>query len=416
MAGDLLDRFGRFVMKTSKNAPPCPRCEGPGEETGGTVTCRDCGFVGALMEWLQATSGAPSGQVGSPPRNSRIKQHEPSPGAVAFDVPATGKSGGLLFFALLWIGATAVGSVGLLFAIRTQGIDWSDSDLPIEFVPLILIVFWAVGLGLLSAGLRAKFSKHLLVLHDKTLICVSEFFGKKKTSSFPFSGITSIAVIEFYRSNYEPVYGVEIRSASKKFRFGTSLDDDEKGWLVAELKALVFPEKSVPTTMTAGIPTKRDRFELVIPAAPLNASYWSSILIALIIVGSFLALGLSPLMKDAGAFRPFWTGLNLLFLAVVISIFIWTLIQSRIESKVIYDGKRVAVLRLRNTRTISEEAIDAEEVRRVALYAINNANRKHCYSVALIAEERVLLVFRWRPIEIARPFAEDLRKRLDLPE
>ncbi|MEM9080108.1 MAG: hypothetical protein AAGC74_05385 [Verrucomicrobiota bacterium] len=423
MLKNLPDKIARAAIKAGKGRLSCPRCQSEGQLTGQTYTCSTCGFIGAPLEWFPSASGAPLGSPGAPPPASNIKKLSPSPSSTAFEIPASGKSGGLFFFAIFWLLITGLITAGFVYSITTKGWDSIESDFPREWLPIILPlffgIFWAIGLGVLYFALKTKLSKHLLLLKDHTLVHVREFIGRKKTISFPFSQITSIAAVEFYSKNYVPVYGIEIRSSSKKSRFGASLDDLEKGWLVAELNHLVFPPKENPTPTTGLIlemPNPKSRFELPVPPTVMKAADYFGSALGLTIVSVFIALGLSPLMNDAGFFRFLWLGFSSLFLLAILGGIIKHVSQRNISESILFDGEKLTLRKSRNNRTLSEKSLPLADLRRVALYPSSSSNSQGRFAASLITPDQVIPIFRWKPQDLARPFVTELRAKLNLPE
>lgn len=125
--------------------------------------------------------------------------------------------------------------------LEMDGVPMSPTS-GVLFLSFILLLPWVVVGGLLCSGVRGKHTKHSLRIQHGHLDYVQALFGKERIRRLALTEIESIAAKVFYEQNYRPVYGVEVRSGRKKIRFGSTLDDAEKGWLVAELKAVVFPK------------------------------------------------------------------------------------------------------------------------------------------------------------------------------
>ena len=101
-------------------------------------------------------------------------------------------------------------------------------------------------------------------------------FGTIKEKSLVTSQVTSVAQIEFYQQNYQPVYGVEIRGRDGKFRFGTTLEEAEKAWLVADIKRAVLATDPSAAPVAAIAPEviaaqRQSSFSFPLPASPKGA-------------------------------------------------------------------------------------------------------------------------------------------------
>ena len=381
--------------------------------------------MGAPLEWFPNDKyRVPSGKPGSPPAFTRIKVREPSPGSTAFEIPASGRSGGLLIFAFIWLAILSpITFIHLFIGPIELDVDIDISEnyqwlLPFA-VNFFLILFWVIGLVILHKGLSAKFSKHLILLKDDHLAHGRELFWTKKATSFPFSEISSIAAIEFYEKNYTPVFGIEIRSPGKKVRFGSSLSNEEKGWLVAELNHLVFPpaEKATPTGETSSNRlTSQGPFEVPIPRRKMKAIDWVGVPIGLVISGSFIAIGLSPLMEDDGTFRLLWTGMSSIFFLVIVATLVWQASQRSTQKRIVSDGTHLSLRKVRHHRTRSEkQLLPLTELNRVALYPLGGSNAEIRYAASLITATRVIPLFRWLPREIAQDVVQELCRKLSLP-
>ena len=419
----LFNKIGRAAVTAGKGAATCPRCEGDGKTTGQTYTCSSCGFVGAPLEWFPNNSyKVPKGKAGSPPVITRIKKLEPTPGATTFEIPASKRSGGLILFGIIFLSIL----IPITLIFLSLGTGSLSGDIPEEYrwlvpfcVTLFLIVFWVAGLVVLYHGLVAKYSKHLLLLRDNHLVHGREFFWTKKATTFPLSEISSIAAIEFYQENYTPVFGVEIRSPKKKVRFGSSLTNDEKGWLVAELNHLVFPPAKEPEATSKLLPGEsisHSPFEVLIPRPKKKPVDWLGAPIGLVISGAFIFIGLSPLMADEPEFRFIWISASSLFAFIILVVLAWQGIQRTTQKSIVSDGTHLFLRKVRHHRTHRErQLLPLVELDRLALYPIGSANAETRYAASLITATQVIPLFRWLPRDLAQDVVQELRRKLHLP-
>jgi hypothetical protein len=101
----------------------------------------------------------------------------------------------------------------------------------------LVFLFLAAGLLILYTGLSLKHRSHRLLIGDGKLRHATRLGGREKLRIYPISDIKSVRQAEFYTQNYEPVYGIEIEVADRRrIRFGTQLMEDEKRWLVWEIR------------------------------------------------------------------------------------------------------------------------------------------------------------------------------------
>jgi hypothetical protein len=77
-------------------------------------------------------------------------------------------------------------------------------------------VFTMIGLGVLYAGLREKHLRHCLSVGGGKVALSKQVFGKPREKSLASHTLTSVSLKEFYRQNYQPVYGIEIKGPDRK--------------------------------------------------------------------------------------------------------------------------------------------------------------------------------------------------------
>jgi hypothetical protein len=108
------------------------------------------------------------------------------------------------------------------------------------FLYPFLAVFWAIGLGMLFLALHHKYACYRIRVTRDLVTLRREMFGRVKEKSLDAAQVSSVAQVVFYQQNYQPVYGVEVRGRDGKLRFGATLQEAEKAWLVADVKRTVF--------------------------------------------------------------------------------------------------------------------------------------------------------------------------------
>lgn len=232
-----------YKTLAKKGALSCPDCRAKAStiptSADDLITCVSCGTKALPLEWTRSPFAGET--VETPailPSSSRITRETGLSGSVSWNVPASGKSGGLMIFAILWCSITAIASSGFLLAILSSGGESrgdSSGWMPIPFFG----VFWFVGLGMFYAAFRNKYARHRISVSSDTVTLRRELFGRAKERSLPVGTVNSVAQVQFYQQNYEPVLGIEIRGHRGKLRFGSILTAEEKAWLVVEIKQAV---------------------------------------------------------------------------------------------------------------------------------------------------------------------------------
>jgi hypothetical protein len=168
---------------------------------------------------------------GKPPE-SKIDLKNMSSTEWMIHIPASGKSGGLLVFGIIWtlfcgVFVTAMFSSGM----QGQAVQ-GELILGIGF-------FVLVGIGMLYAAIRMKYAVHLLYLSPEFVRLQRQLWGGRKNRDAATQSITAVTKEVFYTQNYQPVFGIQIAAGNKKLRFGTGLTEAEKDWLVAEIRDAV---------------------------------------------------------------------------------------------------------------------------------------------------------------------------------
>ena len=86
-------------------------------------------------------------------------------------------------------------------------------------------------------------ARHRVSVGGGRLTLRREMLGRVSEKSLSCAGITTLEQREFYKQNDQPVYGIEIKGAEGKIRFGTKLEEAEKAWLVVELTEAALPNR-----------------------------------------------------------------------------------------------------------------------------------------------------------------------------
>ena len=172
----------------------------------------------------------------SPPAGSRIEVYEASDERLVVLVPPGGKEArGLGCFATMW---------NLFMVVFTT--IWVSAG-PLDFGPLAFIaLFWLIGIGLLIGWLKLKYERTLLLVEPSRVVVQHILFGCKQQQETELFSKSRATLAEAYSQNDVPVYSVAINGKDRTIRFGTSLTNGEKDWLVDRINALIAPGESVP--------------------------------------------------------------------------------------------------------------------------------------------------------------------------
>jgi hypothetical protein len=178
----LLDKVLAKLAK-AKGLLKCPRCgEKAGRISAGdeVVVCGACDYRGSVTEWAMQGAGEQETVIADPdrpPGGTRIVRRELGGGSVAWEVPPTGKGGGLLGFGILWTGFVAVFSAFFVPAALRGEV---EGNMPDWMGAVFLIPFWVVGLVMLYFGLRFKYARHLVVVDLRRVVLVRSLFNRTK--------------------------------------------------------------------------------------------------------------------------------------------------------------------------------------------------------------------------------------------
>ena len=224
-----------YALLRSKGAN-CPECGSsldlPRElpEGDDLLHCSACSWSGGMMDLMASNDGW--GEVREQPAGSKIVKSSMD-GGTQWLMPASKKPNFLCFFALLWLGFVGFITFTLLFG-TVEGED------PVWVFLLFLIPFWAVGLGVGYGGLRMMLMESILVVDQSEVRLMQRLFGKVKLKRLGREEVKCVERYTAYSQNERPVYGLRIATGGKeKIAFGSRLKEDEKRWLLSELREVL---------------------------------------------------------------------------------------------------------------------------------------------------------------------------------
>jgi DNA-directed RNA polymerase subunit RPC12/RpoP len=246
MLDSLKNKIKQQLFKAAMEAVAnfiCPKCgfkfnPFQGREItswGDKIVCQKCGHSLALAEAVKSQAELKVNPAGpfQQPAGSRIERKPVSGTELLFYIPSSGKGGFLLFFAVLWNAISWL----IFLAFLLSAWNGEGSWLAMTF----LLFFPLIGILLLYIALRVGFSAHLLYLSPDRIRLQRQLFASRKNYDLQTSRVASVRKVEFYQQNYQPVYGIELKSQEGKIRFGSVLTDDEKNWLCWEIREFIKP-------------------------------------------------------------------------------------------------------------------------------------------------------------------------------
>lgn len=421
---DGITMFGKFISSLESSqlnsaAPkglPCPGCGVVRMDLAGDpkrlITCSSCGHVAAASDWLGSLrSGKITGRVDQPPANTAITKHQAGSSTI-WEIPPSGRSGGMLLFGWIWTGFSVLILGGISYGMVSDG----DSSSSVEkLFPIgMLVLFLSIGVGMLYAAYRSKNAKHQVTVGGGMMTLRREWRGKVKELSLPISERICIAEVVFYSVNDNPVFGIEVKGGSSKFRFGSSLTPAEKGWLVADFrKAIGVGNDSLAVKHTAG---KQDVFSLAVPKS-----------------GSLLPIGVFFLLLSIGAAvfgwkivpgkegwamssqTILWVFSGIMFL--VGTVITWMFVRrSGFETRLDGSHGQLAIRRMKKGMTISEKVYERSTYRDIRTKETGHNNGRIMKSIELLIGGRSERLALWVDGNQADDFATAVREAMGGPQ
>lgn len=421
-----------------KGAMRCPDCgakpvELPAEWEG-LITCPSCGIKASVPEWAAGSeSGRLMGDADRPPAATAIRKETTGENAATWHMPAKGKFGFFMVFAVLWLGITVLVSGGFLFAILTGG--KIEGNMPTWALIPFFGIFYAVGFGMLYAGLREKFMSQSLSVGGGNITLKTRMFGREKSKSFPRNDRTSVSQKEFYQQNYKPVYGIEIKADGGKLRFGSTLTEDEKAWLVADIRNVIQKKpdgaagEASGVTLTMKVTKPQAAFSIPIPG-PGKSAIIASLLFAIIGIaffciglfviesrsvsgesGSAQGIGLIFSLMENG-FRTIWLLMSGVFAVIGIAMTGHTFMQMGKDRRIEGNASGISIRTYRRGLVFGEVSFPRHQVTDIRASQSGSNNGSPMKRVELIVGERAEKIASWMDGDQADALVADVRNAL----
>ncbi len=420
----------------------CPVCGGPAGELpknwGDVMVCASCGGRASLTEWAAgADSDRRAGIADQPPAGTKIRRETVGENLVIWHIPATGKFGFFMVFSVLWLLITGGVSGGFLVTFLTGG--KIEGDMPEWAMIPFFGLFWAVGLGMLYAAFRQKYMTHKVTIGSDQITLRKDMFGRSSEKSLARSSIAAISQKEFYQQNYKPIYGIEIRGMDGKMRFGSSLSDEDKAWLVADFnqvldggkKPVSQHETNAPAGGLAPIKVGNNRksvFSVSIPK-PGAGSLVGSLLFALIGIG-FVCIGIfaidgEPMPEDqsggiitwihflfANGFRTVWTLISSIFALAGVWMTFSTLIGMGKDRRIEGSESQISLRTYQNGLVTNEKSFPREHVHDIRGTESGKSNGTTMKRVELIIGDKTEKIVSWMDGDLADKLIQEVRAAL----
>lgn len=423
--------FTGFRKMSAKGLVACPECgEKTGDLSGQVVRCQSCGTAASVAEWTSDSRPAlPARQASSvtPPSPSKIVREQDATGSIVWQIPASGHSGGMLFFGIVWCAVTAVMSAGFLATILSG--KEIEGNVPEWWLILFASVFWATGLGVLYAGFRVKYARHRITAGNGLLTLRRELFGRSSEKSLPLESVRSVEEVEFYQKDYQPVHGIEIRAEKGKLRFGSALTPEEKSWMTANLRrALLKPPAHSLHEESAHAGGRQSYFSITLPSSRGHSSVMGVVLMVMALV--FIAM--TSVMFDGfpdlpgksvdwfdrifgfltGGFVTIWILFNSMFGLIGLGMVITEIRSRGIEKRLEGTEAEISFRSYRHGRVIRDRTFPRQTVTGIRASASGSSNGKTMKRVELIAGDTAEKLAWWIDGDLAEQFVTEARAAL----
>lgn len=423
------------MSASAKDGFSCPGCrvKATSKPQSGSdiLICSSCGIKASAAEWASGHA-APDVRVDTPPVSTGIRKNTDAFGGTAWDIPGSGKFGFFMIFSIFWLGITI--TVSGAFLLAALGGETTGGDVPEWVLIPFFAIFYIVGFGMLYAAFRQKFMKHRLTVSGDDVTLRKELFGRSREKNLAADTVKSVTQEVFYSQNYTPVYGIEIKGEKGKLRFGSMLREDEKAWLVADLReAILGSEEEVAPTFREGVSNVvgKSVFSLEIPGhgkGLLFASLLMAITGLAFLIGGFFLID-SGHMPDAeeglsvfdlvftlfdSVFLVFWSLFSGIFavLGIVGTVYLLRLRGS--ERRIEGDSAGISIRTYRRGLVMKDVSYPRDSITAVRSSVSGSNNGKPMKRVELITDDKAVSVASWIEGQAADQLALELRAAIGL--
>ncbi|GAA5497380.1 hypothetical protein Rhal01_03574 [Rubritalea halochordaticola] len=271
----MLDKLKDFAVKKGydiarSKGVKCPKCAQklllppvmPKEGLDAEFDCASCGWSGSLSQVMEERREQRDGKLGEAvpkPEKSKIVEADID-GGKSWLIPAKKGVGFLMVFGAIWLSFTLFMSLMFIFG---DPVDSNTGEPASKWTILFFVPFWLVGIGVLYAGLRMRYTEVMVLADEHRVRMMKRFFSKVKETTLEIEQVDFVSLKESYRSNDRPVYAVSIseKEGGKGLSFGSELSDDEKRWLVSSIQQVLPSSRMVDSSGSLQIASSADKEE-----------------------------------------------------------------------------------------------------------------------------------------------------------
>ena len=419
----------------------CPDCGAAAGELpknwDEVMVCAACGARASLTEWAAGSDADRKiGFANQPPVGTKIRRETVGSDSVIWHIPAVGKFGFFMFFAVFWLLITGAVSGGFLITFLTGG--KIEGNMPNWGIIPFFGLFWAVGLGMLYVAFRQKYMRHTITFGSDRITLRKEMFGKSSEKSLAKSSIAAVSQKEFYQQNYKPIYGIEIRGTDGKLRFGSALTADEKAWLVADFNQVLDGGKNSSSQHETDAPAgtlapikvgnRKSVFSVSIPKPGMSAVVGSLVFaiigVSFVCVGIFLIDG-EPMPDDrsggaitwihsllANGFRTVWTLISSVFAVIGLGMTFSTLREMNKDRRVVGSESEISIRTYRKGLVSDQKSFPREQVHDIRGTESGKSNGSSMKRVELIIGNQTEKIASWIDGDLADQLIREVREAL----
>lgn len=410
----------------------CPDCGAElaqlPEALNQVVTCNKCGSRASAAEWRStANEKVYRGRADSPPVTNIRKVSTPD--KISWEIPANGKFGFFMAFAVIWCAVTGLLSGSFLSAVISG--KEIKGNMPDWMLIPFFGIFWIVGLGMLYVGIRQKWLRQCVAVANGELVLMRELFGHQSEKRLKISDVKSIEQTKFYEQNNKPIHGIEIKASKGKLRFGSSLTPEEKAWLVADLRGVVFGSKPAVSQATL-LQRKPGHFSIEIPG--IQKHLWPLAIMLSLMGGASIFIGVKfmggpsitsssdgpKVIRDFSyLFDRAGQGFQILWICMAAAMAIggiyltFRLLRDRgLVNKLEGTPTQIVIRSYRDGRVSKEKVFSRQQISDIRASVSGSSNGKPMKRLELIAGNKAESLARWIDGDAADSIVETVRANL----
>jgi hypothetical protein len=165
------------------------------------------------------------------PTSAHFYLVQDAPDRLVVHIPGGGpRTTGLGCFALGVNGLMLVVTlVSTLIALQAEATPW-------WFIVPVLALFWLVGLVLAWFWVRMRFTRVNVLVQPERVVVEKAFFDRRAMEETGIDAESTVELAEMYRVNEQPVHAIAVSGSDRTIKFGTSLSDQDKRFLVRKIR------------------------------------------------------------------------------------------------------------------------------------------------------------------------------------